>query len=319
MSKIISPQVLVNLSFLAATALAGLPGTGSAQTIFFTENFDDTSFAARGWYDSTGGTVDSANHIPGSTASFNCHWAQGGTVCASPGRHLFTASPTVYVSFWMKLGSATVTWQGSGKPYHPHLVRLFTDADNQFVAPNGALLQVGVEMMVFTPRVLGIDSMAVNVPLVGTDLLASATPHAVMGGNGSQNASATYYLCPPPAPPNVGAYCNSTTWDAASPVYVNNKWHRAEFYVAMNSTSGGIANKDGVFKHWIDGNLVVDYNNVQLRTGDNPNRKFNQFALLPFIGDGSPIAQDLWIDNLIVADQRIASGPPAPTNLRMLP
>ena len=125
--------------------------------------------------------------------------------------------------------------------------------------------------------------------------------------------------CPPPAPPNVGAYCNSTTWDAASPVYVNNKWHRAEFYVAMNSTSGGIANKDGVFKHWIDGNLVVDYNNVQLRTGDNPNRKFNQFALLPFIGDGSPIAQDLWIDNLIVADQRIASGPPAPTNLRMLP
>src|SRR5258708_40185660 len=175
-------------------------------------------------------------------------------------------------------------------------------------------------MLVFTPRILGIDSMAVNVPLVGTDLLRSATPHAVMGGNGSQNASATYYLCPPPDPPNVGAYCNSTFWDAASPTYVNNQWHHVEFYVVMNSTSGGIANADGVLKHWIDGNLVVDYNNVYLRTGDNPSRKFNQFALLPFIGDGSPIAQDLWIDNLIVADQRITqTSLPAPTNLRVIP
>src|SRR5712691_2938930 len=183
MGKTVSPlQILLCLSLFATTILTGLATTASAQTIFFTENFDDTNFAARGWYDSTGGTIDSANHIPGSTASFNCHWAQGGTVCASPGRHPITASPTVYVSFWLKLGSATVTWQGSGKPYHPHLLRLFTDADGLFVAPNGSLLQVGIEMSVFTPKIIVIDSMAINVPLVGTDLLRTPTPHAVGGG-----------------------------------------------------------------------------------------------------------------------------------------
>lgn len=328
MDKSISPrQILLSLSVLAVTTLAGLPSTSSAQTIFFTENFDDTNFAARGWYDGTGGTVDSANRIPGSTASFDCHWVQGGTQCAggTPHRHLFTASPTVYVSFWMKLGSQTVTWQGSGLPYHPHLIQLLTDADSSVVGPNSALFTALIETSLFKPRIAEADSMAVNVPLAGAtpgagpNLLASATPHAVAGCNGNQNASASCYACPPPSYPAVGAYCNSTYWDAVSPVFVNNQWHHVEFYAAMNSTSAGIANPDGVFQYWVDGNLVINYTNVYLRTGDNPNRKFNQLLLAPFIGDGSPIAQDLWIDNLIVAD-RIASQSsiPAPTNLRVI-
>ncbi len=308
----------LGLSLLVAAILAGFPTTGSAQqTIFFTENFDDANFGARGWYDSAGagGTIDSANHIPGSTASFDCHWLQGGTGCAGgmPHRHLFPASPTVYVSFWMKLGSQAVTWQGSGKPYHPHLIQLLTDADNAFVGPNSSLFSALIETSLFKPRIAEADSAAVNVSLVGTNLLASATPHSVAGCNGDQNASATCYACPP-------GYCNSTYWDAASPAFVNNQWHHVEFYAAMNSTSAGIANRDGVFKYWVDGNLVINAANVYLRTGNNPNRKFNQLLLAPYIGDGSPIAQDLWIDNLIVADQPPASqNIPAPTNLRVIP
>jgi hypothetical protein len=302
-----------------------LPVAGkAAQTVFFTENFDDTNFGARGWYDSTGGTVDTANHVSGSTASFDCHWTAGGTQCAggTPHRHLFTATPTVYVSFWMKLGSSTVTWQGSGKPYHPHIIQLLTDADDPFVGPNSSLFSALVETSLFTPRIAEADSMAVNVvaatstPGAGPDLLSSSTPHAVAGCNGNQNASATCFACPPPSYPSTGAYCNSTFWDAAAPAFANNTWHHVEVYMAMNSTAGGIANKDGVFKYWVDGNLVINFSNVYLRTGDNPDRKFNQFLLAPFIGDGSPIAQDLWIDNLIVADQPGAFLP-APTNLRV--
>jgi hypothetical protein len=167
--------------------------------------------------------------------------------------------------------------------------------------------------------------MAVNVPQSGNppgsgpDLLASQLPHAVAGCNGNQNASASCYACGP-SYPAVGAYCNSTFWDAASPAFVNNQWHHVEFYAAMNSTSAGIANRDGVIKYWVDGNLVINAVNVYLRTGNNPNRKFNQLLLAPYIGDGSPIAQDLWIDNLIVADQPPASqNLPAPTNLRVIP
>jgi hypothetical protein len=305
---------------LVMTAIAGYPSAGSAQqTIFFTENFDDVNFGARGWYDSagTGGTIDSANHVPGSTASFNCHWAKGGTSCAggTPHRHLFTASSTVYVSFWMKLGSQTTIWQGSGKSYHPHLIQLLTDADGPYVGPNSSLFSALIETSLFKPRIAEADSAAVNISLIGQNLLGSATPHAVAGCNGNQNASATCYPCPLPN------YCNSTYWDAASPAFVNDQWHHVEFYAAMNSTSAGIANQDGVFKYWVDGNLVINAMDAYLRSGDNPNRKFKQLLLAPYIGDGSPIAQDLWIDNLVVADQRSVSPTtlPPPQNLRLTP
>src|SRR5215831_11722095 len=121
---------------LLVAVLGGLTSTArGAQTVFFSENFDDTNFASRGWYDSTGGAVDTANHAPtpsGNPASFNCHWNLSGTDCAggTPHRHLFTATNTVYVSFWMKLGSATVTWQDSGEPFHPHIIQILTDADS---------------------------------------------------------------------------------------------------------------------------------------------------------------------------------------------
>ena len=189
-SRYLSMVVLAVLSCLPALAF-------SAQTIFFTEDFDDTNFTARGWYDSIGGAIDTASHAPGSAASFDCHWAQAGTGCAAgtPHRHKFTATPTVYVSFWMKLGSPTVTWRGSGQSYHPHIIQLLTDADDDFVGPNSALFSALIETSLFTPRIAEADSMAVNVsqagpiPGGGPNLLTSATPHAVAGCNGNQNAN----------------------------------------------------------------------------------------------------------------------------------
>jgi hypothetical protein len=69
---------------------------------------------------------------------------------------------------------------------------------------------------------------------------------------------------------------------------------------------------------WVDGKVVVERTNVYLRTSQFATQKFNQLLLAPYIGDGSPVAQDLWLDNLVVADQPPASKPPAPQNLRTL-
>jgi len=323
MDRTVSPrQLLLSLSLVTATIFAGLPTTGSAQTIFFTENFDSSDFASRGWYDIVGGggTIDSTNHIPGSAASWNCHFTLGGTVASAgrPNRHKFTASDTVYISFWMKMGSASVTWQGSGRPYHPHMFFLLTDADGDFVGPNSSHLEVGIETSVFKPRMFVADGLEINTSFLGVNLLSSATRHAIAGGNGNQNASSGSYV-------ESGAptgYNNQTYWDAASSSFTNNTWHHVEVYIAMNSTSGStaIANADGILKMWVDRNLVINFTNVYLRTGNNPTRKFNQLLLSPYIGDGSPIAQDLWIDDLIVADQPIPSqaSVPAPANLRVI-
>ncbi len=313
--SVLPRQLLLGASLLTATVLAGLPTTaGSAQTIFFTENFDYTNFAARGWYDTSGGTVDSANHIPGSTASFNCRWVQGGTKCAggAPGRHLFTASPTVYVSFWIKLGSAAVTWRGSGQSYHPHMIYLLTDADDEYVGPAWCNLEFLIEPALFTPRLAATDGKRINTGQLGVNLLGTTTPHAIGGGNGSQNASSGHYSN------GDGTYSNATLWDSPSANFVNNTWHRVEVYVAMNSIAGGIPQADGIIKLWVDGALVVNRSNAYLRTAQFATQKFNQFLLAPYIGDGSPIAQDLWIDNLVVADQPPSSSSvPAPTNLRV--
>lgn len=277
--------------------------------VLFNEPFENDDFEARGWYDSTGGTIDTGVAAPGSTASFNCHWNNGGTTCSggTPQRHEFTATQTLAVSFWLKLGAAGNTWVGSGATYHPHLFQFLTDADGPFVGPNSALFSALIETHVFTPRLAMADSMAINVtaatstPGAGANLLASTTAHAVAGCNGSQNGSAQCYACPPPDYPNTGAYCNGTFWDAAAPAFVNDTWAFVETYFQMNTVTGSTPNADGIMRMWVDGVQVVNITNAYFLSGQNPARAFDKLILAPYMGDGSPKAQDLWIDNLTIA------------------
>ena len=327
MGNTISPrQILLSLSLVTATVLAALPTTGnSGQTIFFTENFDNTNFASRGWYDSTGGVIDTSVYSPGGgNSSIRFSFAQGANTPTggSPRRHLFTPSETVYVSFWLKLGTASVPWQGSGVAYHPHVMMIVTDANGDYDGLAWNNLAFYIEYNLFTPRLAIQDGQRINLSQLTRSypgLLGSATTHAVAGGNGPQNQATPnlvdYY------PIGGGDYTNATFWDSTSANLVNNTWHRLEAYVAMNSISGGVPQANGVIKYWIDGTLVVNRTNVYLRTAQFATQKFNQFMLAPYIepGTGSPIAQDMWIDNLFVADQRSASQTiPAPTNLRVI-
>ena len=72
----------------------------------------------------------------------------------------------------------------------------------------------------------------------------------------------------------------------------------------MNSISGGIGIQDGILKYWYDNQLLIDYSNVVMRTANFPDMKFNQFLIAPYIGDGSPIDQTMWVDELTVASSR---------------
>ena len=308
-------RFLPSCIFVAVSMAAAMPLVSrAAQTVYFTENFDDSNFSSRGWYDVSGGEVDTVNHIPGSAGSFHCHWASGGQKCTggAPGRRSFPATATVYVSFWIKLGSATVTWRGSGLSYHPHMIYLLTDADDAYVGPAWCNLEFLIEPSAFVPRLAATDGKRINTAQLGANLLGTATPHAIGGGNGLQNATSSYYSN------GDGTYSNGTLWDSASANFINNTWQHVEVYVAMNSIVGGLPRPDGTIRMWVDGTLVVEHTNVYLRTAQFATQKFNQFFLSPYIGDGSPIAQDLWIDNLVVADQPPGSQLPAPQNLRLV-
>ena len=276
MSKITLLRQFVSMfCLITATFLFMLPAAGHAQTVFFSEDFDNGNFGARGWYDGGGSVIDSGNHAPVGSASYKCHWSQGGQKCPGPGRHLFTGSDTVYVSFWIKLGTAATPWRGSGKSYHPHMIYLLTDADDDYVGPAWSSLEFLIEPIGFTPRLAATDGKRINTGQLGVNLLGTSSPHAIGGGNGSQHSSSGYYSN------GDGSYSNATLWDSLSKDFSNNTWHHVEVFVAMNSISGGVPRRDGIVKFWLDGSLVINHSNVYLRTAQYATQKFNQFLLAP--------------------------------------
>ena len=77
-----------------------------------------------------------------------------------------------------------------------------------------------------------------------------------------------------------------------------------EVYFQLNSVVGGIGVGDGVMQYWFNGTLVLDRHDILYRTGARPNIQFHQFMIAPYIGDGSPVDQYMWIDDLTVATGR---------------
>src|SRR5256885_5092211 len=107
------------VAFLVALAVACAPGDRAFSPpqadltappigmTLFQETFEDSAFAARGWYDNTSMVTTTAQHIPGSTAAMEAHFLAGATTPTWGGaaRHLFAATPTLYVSYWVKYRS----------------------------------------------------------------------------------------------------------------------------------------------------------------------------------------------------------------------
>lgn len=84
-----------------------------------------------------------------------------------------------------------------------------------------------------------------------------------------------------------------------------NDWHKIEVYFQLNSIRSGTALSDGIAQYWFDDQLLIDHRNVQFRTGANPSMQFDQFLIAPWIGVGSPVAQTMWVDDVVVATGRV--------------
>ena len=91
------------------------------------------------------------------------------------------------------------------------------------------------------------------------------------------------------------------------PGYKNN-WNFVEAYFQLNTIVNGIGQADGVMQYWFNGTLIIDRHDILYRTGAHPTLQFNQFLIAPYIGDGSPVDQSMFIDNLRLATSRIPGG-----------
>jgi hypothetical protein len=308
-----------SLQFTASglTAATSVPITmsatgGDTATLLFEERFEDTNFGARGWYDLPSGGITSlasAEHIAGSTKSLQVNFLQGGT-SPSPrtaARHLFTPTDAVYLGYWVKHSS---NWVGSGKTYHPHEFHLLTTEDDAYVGPAWNHLTTYIEENVQSDGGHAVldaqDGENIDVTRINQNLINVTENRAISGCNGNPDATAeiTCYT--------DGTYWyNGKTWrssqavfvDAAGPNYKGD-WHKVEAYFKLNSIINGIGQRDGIAQYWVDGVLVIDRHDLMFRTGAHPTMKFNQLMMAPFIGDGSPVAQTLWFDDLAVMTGR---------------
>jgi hypothetical protein len=290
----------------------------------FTESFDDNTFSSRGWFDDTSKTVDTSHKYSGA-GSLKYTWAQSGTV-PSNGlalRKEFTPTDELYLSFYIYFEDI---YRGSQVNYHPHFIYILSDLDNPWGGLASNYLDTYVEFTSdignpyeIRPQIQLQDSLRVNTSLGNTpnNLTEITEDRSAMYCNGCKS----------------GAECgtgdcfgsprySANYWRDTSIEIPKAQWVHYEVYFKMNTITSAVGQADGLMKLWINGKLSFNYSNIVYRTNQDATKKWATFVLAPYIGDGSPVTQSFWIDNLTLAtskpnsgDEGTAGAPSAPTGL----
>jgi hypothetical protein len=251
----------------------------------FKESFDDAKFGERAWYD-----LGAVRIAPDASAGKGCleyEWVAGkeNVQGSSPMRRLFLPTDRIYVAFDMKLSKG---WGWSGRNYHPHLINLLTTENGKWHGPAASHLT------------LYIEPVAGKLRLAAQDIQNKDAPHGLTQG------------------PLKGGY-NGKFYDSEKEVFLTptrsvsegdtiEGWHRVEAYFQLNTLdlAADKPNRDGIVRGWFNGKLVVEHTDIVLRSTDFPKMQFNQFFVGPYFSPGLlPHPQKLWIDELVVARERI--------------
>ncbi len=299
----------------AAGEDGGLPeGGGEAfrGEVLVYERFEDEAFSERGWYDSAGASLSSDEHAPveGSTRSFRCHFAEGATSCpGSPGRNQFDPVESVYLGYWVKYAEG---WEGSGVPYHPHEFHFVTTEDDRFVGPARTHLTTYIEQVGLVPMLALQDSRNVDAACVlrnddsfvgcggsfeeyeFTEARSVAACNGLVGDVDGRDCFST----------GEDAWYSARSWRGPEPAFEPGRWHHVEAYFRLNSIDEGVGQVDGELRMWVDGEEVVGSERILFRTGEHPEMRFDQFLVAPYIGDGSPVEQTVYYDELVIARGR---------------
>jgi uncharacterized protein YjdB len=300
-------------SVSSPTTPSFLVASSNPSTLLFQEPFADAAVASRGWYDNTAPIVTTAQHLPGSTSALEMHFLAGATTPVAGGamRHLFPATPTLYVSYWVKYSS---NWVGSGHLYHPHEFLVMSDQDGDWDGLSNGWLVAYIEHTYQNggiPRLALQDNKAINTSYGAPPIsLTAITENRSTGGcNGvvEPNVVTACYNAPPWY--NDKEFQASQAWfqPAAGPGYKGD-WNHVEVYLQLNSIVSGLGQSDGVMQHWFNGTLTIDRHDVLYRTAARPTIQFHQFVIAPYIGDGSPVDQYMWVGDLTVVTSK-----PSPT------
>ena len=283
------------------------PGGG---TLLFQEDFENTSMSSRGWYDNTAVVLSTAEHLPGSTASAQYRFLTGATTPTSGGsqRHKFTPSNSFYLSYYVKYST---NWVGSGQAYHPHEFYVLSNLDGDYDGPSKSYLDVYIEQIYQNggrPRLAVQDNKSVNYSYgVLPNNLVGVTENRSTGGCNGMVEASMFSECF-----NFGSYWYNDKQITGPVVFqpnpgagYKNNWNFVEAYFQLNTIVNGVGQANGVMQYWFNGTLIIDRHDILFRTGAHPTLQFSQLLIAPYIGDGSPVDQSMWVDNLRLATARI--------------
>jgi hypothetical protein len=298
------PTLVVIALFVAASRLTPESAPLSRPPVLFQEHFDDGGLESRGWYDGTSPLLSSVVRAGTSRRSLEYRFEAGSTKpsVGSPLRRKLSPTNSVFLSYYVKYSD---NWVGSKQLYHPHEFHFLTTADDDWAALSNTHLTVYVEQTGGTPLVAIQDGANIDQTRTGINLSGLTGQRGVAGCNGDGDRYRGHcYLA-------GTAWMNEKKWPASRPLFTSTAgpfykgdWHFVEAHIKLNSIVAGREVADGIVQYWFDGELVIDHRDVMLRTAAHPDMQFNQLVIAPYIGDGSPITQTMWIDDLSVATKR---------------
>ena len=278
-------------------------------TLLFQEDFENADIGSRGWYDNTTVLLNTTEHVSGSTASAQYRFLAGANNPTSglAQRHKFTPTSSLYISYYVKYSANYV---GSGQDYHPHEFYAMSNLDGDYDGPSSNYLTIYLEQNYLNggrPRMAMQDNRSINTSL-GTlpRNLIGVTENRSTGGCNGVSESNIVWECF-----NSGGWYNAkqltgpVTFQPNPGAGYKNNWNFVEAYFQLNTVVGGIGQADGVMQYWFNGTLIIDRHDIMFRTGAHATLMFTQFLIAPYIGDGSPVDQSMFVDNLRVAMGRI--------------
>jgi hypothetical protein len=278
-------------------------------TLLFQEDFENANIASRGWYDNTTVLISTAEHVSGSTASAQYRWLSGATspTSGTAQRHKFTPSSSLYISYFVKYSANYV---GSGGPDHPHEFYAMSNLDGDYDGPSSNFLTVYLEQNYLNggrPRMSIQDNRSINTSYgsLPRNLIGVTETRSTGGCNGVAESNIVSECF------NSGGWYNSkqltgpVTFQPNAGAGYKNNWNFVEAYYQLNTIVNGIGQADGVIQYWFNGTLIIDRHDIMFRTGARPSLQFSQFLIGPYMGDGSPVDQSMFIDNLRVGTGRL--------------
>lgn len=283
--------------------------------MYFTESFTNTSYAARGWYgvSGAGSGIDSGmGHWTWDIGDSNANegYPSNRLLDSNATPTMTVTTPTIYMSFDFKVGA---NWNNGDLP---HILGFMTNGEtiadpinglNEWDGPSVAtgyysFQTVGLKAAVyFADGERIFDDVGATYPHNNAtpSLLGTTGAHAAFGGNGFQTGYSTAFY---------SAGQNAHRFDSASNVFTPGVTHHVEVYFAMSSFSGGADVGDGIAKVWVDGNLVINLTGLYFRTPGYEAQQFGRVQLIPSFPTPVSAAQEMWMDNLVIANQQGGSG-----------